>query len=265
MITAIAADLSVIDKTGAQKEKYNIAAEMLAVGRIDLFRLIMLATGDTRWSGLDNAETALNVISWLPDTPRYLATRIDAARLAITAKALTKEQGDRLWAGLKARAAQMRSQAMIIRLASAMIRAKQITKATQTISELSATDQSEAILLKNIISETMDSIDTASRQQLIGQLDALVRRNNFAYPGTNQDMIRIYMRANLGQRATEFTDNIPDRIQRLRLRQIMLEYAPPESGTKKPASPRGREGPRTAPGRNDPFRVNRGAGPRHPD
>lgn len=225
----IDADLAILDTMTAMDEMQRFAAASLAAGRVDAFGAVMVESIDGRWSDLSDAEIALNMIAWLPDTADYLHARIMAGQIAISADALSDIESERLWQGLRARVERVGSNDLMMQLARAQVLTGNHDGAIETVERFHPTDRARLEAFTALMRETGPDASRRSRQALANRISRLTPAGIPAH--SRIALAEAYWRGGFQSHALEILSQEPDTILRLRMRMEFLTLMAPEPQT----------------------------------
>lgn len=224
LLTGIDSEIRSLDVMTAMSEMQRFASETLEQGRVDLFRDVMVTSVDARWEGLSDPETALNMISWLPDTAGYLPARIDAAEIAIRAGALSDMETRRLWQGLQARVERVGTQDLMLDLAGAMARSGDADAVLETINRFDLTERARLSSLATLLSRCGADLSVEVRDRLVDEIDALVGKG--VPPHTHQMLAEAYWSGGQPAEALRILALETDPLRRLRMKMNLLKRMP---------------------------------------
>lgn len=223
LIQSISETLSALDTPTAIAEMQLLAAQTLAAGNIEVFRSIMVASVDHRWEGLENPETALNMISWMPDTAEFLLPRINAAEISIAGGILSDIEASRLWQGLRARVERVGSDDLLEALVAAQIRTADSATAITTLERFNAPPRTKIRILANLLVDNHAAIAPATRTDLLETLSSHLKTVD---PGPSRALVvKAYWISGARDRARNILDQEQDPIQALRLKLTLLNMA----------------------------------------
>lgn len=166
--TRAADAFAALDDETQQRELQRLAAASLANGDIDGWRNFISDHADDRWQDLDDTETILAMISWLPDTGEFLPARIDAAPYLVGSGALDRDAENRFWNGLEVRVARVGRTDLRVDLLLAMAESGRFARALSTAV---ATDMTARARL-SMLCAFLDALHPKTDPE---DIDALVR------------------------------------------------------------------------------------------
>jgi len=228
LLDAIDADIAALDRATAMDALQTFAAEALESGRIDAFRAVIVKSVDGRWKGLDSAETALNMISWLPDTAEFLGARIRAARIAIEAGALSEMEAERLWQGLRARVERVGTEDKLLMLARAQIDTGYTDTALQTVKRFHQSPRVHLQIFVALLTEVGPHADIQTRTALVKEIREITAEGLPAH--ARLSTAEAYWAGGFQTLALDVLSDEPDPARRVALRMKLLEVGTAPAG-----------------------------------
>lgn len=141
---------------------HEFAAMAIEAGTLDVFRDVVTRHHDTNWSELDDDQTMLSLLDWLPDNASYLDTRVSVATLLHARQVIDDEQQVRLWKNLRARSERVGHANLTSRLALGMAASGHLGLAFETVGRAPFTESERLdVLIKLAEGHTLPSNDDA--------------------------------------------------------------------------------------------------------
>lgn len=200
----------------------EFAVQMLKSGRPDLFKKVVSDHIYRYWSNLSDGHTALNMISWLPDTAEYLAPRITAATIAISAGELQPDETANLWRDLRVRVERVADPDLMTALCSAMIQSDSTDLMVETIKRFNTTPEGQAIAYASLLEKHQDEISRKASNHIMAALKSLNRKNS--PPAVRAHIARAYWLDGERVSAIEMLRDIGDNAEQLRATLNILSF-----------------------------------------
>lgn len=221
IIPQIGADMMLVDKVYRPDALHDMARTALMAHKPSAFRKIMAAYIDPAWQSLDDPNTALQMIAWMPDTAAYLGARIEAARIAGNAKALTPSDQTYLWKDLRARVERVGSVEYSSSLLIGMVETGHASLAVETIKRNSTSNHERVATYVGLI----DMIGAQSAPEDVAKLVAEVEALRTDAQATRYDpnvIALAYWKAGLSTQSFDVLSEETDPALRLRTQFEML-------------------------------------------
>ena len=210
----------------------DLCVKALDSGAVLAFRDVMARTLDGNWSGLDRGDTALAMISWMPDTGRFLVPRINAAIIATQTERLDAAQSRRLWKELRARAERTGEPRVLLDLVRGMVLSGMPYLAIDSISRFHPARRARTAALAELITSLQGKVARSDLHPLIDALDRMETAHpSDRGPGArNHEITRAYWISGYRQRALERLRQDPDPVDRFRIGAGLMSLPAPDPG-----------------------------------
>lgn len=173
ILPMIGKDMAEIDPGFRASALHDMARRAIDSGQPGAFRKIMAAYVDSNWQSLSDAETALNIIAWMPDTAAFLGARISAARFVGAQGALSPEDQAFLWKDLRARVVRVGREDYMQDMLRGMIETGSTTLAIDTIKRSTASEHERMAAYLQLIERDGSSMTPEALSEISAEVDAL--------------------------------------------------------------------------------------------
>lgn len=221
ILPMIGKDMAEIDAGFRAAALHDMARRAMDSQQPAAFRKIMAAYVDSNWHSLTDAETALNIIAWMPDTAAFLGARLSAARFVGEHRAVSTEDQAFLWKDLRARVIRVGRDDYMQQMLLGMIETGFIDLAIETVKRSTASDHERMAAYLRLIEADGATMRPAALEALAAEVDAL--RSDLHATRYDPNVIALaYWRSGLTERAAEALNEETDPALRLRTHFEML-------------------------------------------
>lgn len=221
ILPMIGKDMAEIDAGFRAAALHDMARRAMDSHQPAAFRKIMAAYVDSNWQSLTDAETALNIIAWMPDTAAFLGARLSAARFVGDQQAISTEDQAFLWKDLRARVIRVGRDDYMQQMLLGMIDTGFTDLAIETVKRSTASDHERMAAYLRLIEADGATMTPAALGALAAEVDAL--RSDLHATRYDPNAIALaYWRSGLADQAIEALSEETDPALRLRTHFEML-------------------------------------------